>query len=97
MRSSKWSVMTRVRHPVSHTAAVVWAALAAISIVVMSVSVADGDVGEFERRVFDWINGWPDWLEWPLWVLQQPGASSGRDELSRAYAFSTYLRNCILL
>ena len=27
---------------------------------------ADGDVGESERRVFDWINGWPDRLEWPL-------------------------------
>ena len=73
MRSSKWSVMIRVRHPVSHTVAVVWAALAAISIVVMSVIVADGDVGELERRVFDWINAWPDWLEWPLWALQQPG------------------------
>ena len=73
MTSSKWSAMIRVRHPVSHTEAVVWAALAAISVVVMSLIVADGDVGETERRVFDWINGWPDWLESPLWVLQQPG------------------------
>ena len=73
MKSSKWSAVIRVRHPVSHTVAVVWAALATVSIVVMSVIVADGDVGEPERRVFDWINGWPDWLEWPLWGLQQPG------------------------
>ena len=73
MRSSKWSAVIRVRHSVSHTVALVWAALAAISIVVMSVIVADGDVGQVERHVFDWINGWPDWLEWPLWVLQQPG------------------------
>ena len=73
MRSSKWSAVIRVRHPVSHTAAAVWAALATVSIVVMSVIVADGDVGETERRVFDWINGWPDWLEWPMWVVQQPG------------------------
>lgn len=65
--------MIRVRHPVSHLAAAVWAALAAISIVVTSVIVADGNVGEAEQRVFDWINGWPDWLESPFWVLQQPG------------------------
>jgi undecaprenyl-diphosphatase len=58
---------------VSHLAAAVWAALAAISIVVTSVIVADGNVGEAEQRVFDWINGWPDWLESPFWVLQQPG------------------------
>jgi undecaprenyl-diphosphatase len=73
MRSSKWSAVIRDRHPVSRTVAVVWAALAVVSIAVMSVIVADGDVGEVERRVFDWINGWADWLEWPLWVLQQPG------------------------
>jgi membrane-associated phospholipid phosphatase len=73
MRSSKWSAVIRVRHPVSQRVAGVWAALGAVSIAVMSVIVADGDVGEVERRVFDWINGWPDWLEWPLWVLQQPG------------------------
>ena len=73
MRSSKWSAVIHVRHPVSHTVALAWAALAAVSIVVMSVIVADGDVGEVERRVFHWINGWPDWLEWPLWILQQPG------------------------
>ena len=73
MRSSKWSAVIRDRHPVSRTVAVVWAALAVVSIAVMSVIVADGDVGEVERSVFDWINGWPDWLEWPLWILQQPG------------------------
>jgi membrane-associated phospholipid phosphatase len=73
MKSSKWSAQIRVRHPVSRTAAAVWAAVAIVSIVVMSVIVADGDVGEHERSVFDWFNGWPDWLEWPLWVLQQPG------------------------
>ena len=73
MRSSKWSEAIYVRHPVNHAVALAWAALAAMSIVVMSVIVADGEVGEVERRVFDGINGWPDWLEWPLWVLQQPG------------------------
>jgi len=73
LKSSKWSAVIRVRHPVSHLAAAVWAALAAISIVVTSVIVADGNVGEAEQRVFDWINGWPDWLESPFWVLQQPG------------------------
>jgi membrane-associated phospholipid phosphatase len=73
MSSPKWSAVIRDRHPVSRTVAVVWTALAAVSIAVMSVSVSDGDVGESERQVFDWINGWPDWLEWPLWVLQQPG------------------------
>ena len=68
MRSSKWSAAIYVRHPVSHTVALAWAALATMSIVVMSVIVADGDVDEVELRVFDWINGWPDWLDLLTWI-----------------------------
>ncbi|MDJ0770287.1 MAG: phosphatase PAP2 family protein [Ilumatobacter sp.] len=33
----------------------------------------DGEVPEWEADILRWINGWPDWLEPPMWVLQQVG------------------------
>src|SRR5690606_31000161 len=34
----------------------------------------DGDVPSWERRIFRRVNDLPDWLEVPLWPLQQVGA-----------------------
>jgi membrane-associated phospholipid phosphatase len=36
-------------------------------------AVASGRVGDLERRVFAFVNGWPDVLERPLWVFQTLG------------------------
>lgn len=38
------------------------------------VVVRNGDVPSWERRLFHEINDLPDWLEVPLWPLQQVGA-----------------------
>ncbi len=32
--------------------------------------VRDGDVGGIEERIFNAINGLPDWLKAPMWVFQ---------------------------
>ena len=48
--------------------------VAAAIIVVSSSAVAwDGTVPNWEAEPLRWINGWPDWLEPPMWVLQQVG------------------------
>lgn len=36
-------------------------------------AVSPGVVGRGERSVFEAINGWPDVLQWPLWVFQTLG------------------------
>jgi membrane-associated phospholipid phosphatase len=36
-------------------------------------AVAPGTVGDLERRVFAFVNGWPDVLQWPLWIFQTLG------------------------
>jgi undecaprenyl-diphosphatase len=38
-----------------------------------SWAVSSGEVGPAERSVFDWVNGWPDALERPLWLFQLLG------------------------
>jgi undecaprenyl-diphosphatase len=38
-----------------------------------SWAVASGEVGPLERSVFDWVNGWPDAFERPLWLFQLLG------------------------
>jgi undecaprenyl-diphosphatase len=35
--------------------------------------VAPGTVGDLERRVFAFVNGSPDVLQWPLWIFQLLG------------------------
>ncbi|MFT5204172.1 MAG: membrane-associated phospholipid phosphatase [Candidatus Aldehydirespiratoraceae bacterium] len=42
-------------------------------IVAMSVVAWDGDVADWEISILGWINGWPDWLEPPIWAVQQVG------------------------
>jgi membrane-associated phospholipid phosphatase len=61
----------RTRLQLAHVVAVV---VAAAVIVVASSAVAwDGDVPGWEADVLRWINGWPDWLEPAMWLLQQVG------------------------
>jgi undecaprenyl-diphosphatase len=36
-------------------------------------AVSSGEVGRLERAAFRAVNGWPDVLQWPLWVFQTLG------------------------
>ncbi len=36
-------------------------------------AVSSGEVGPVERAAFRAVNGWPDALQWPLWVFQTLG------------------------
>jgi membrane-associated phospholipid phosphatase len=49
------------------------AAAGAAVAVLCSWAVASGEVGTAERAVFDWVNGWPDAWERPLWAVQLLG------------------------
>ncbi len=62
-----------IRHAVEPLVAVTAAIAGATALTILSALVADGQVGAAERRVFDWINDLPNWLEAPAWLLQQPG------------------------
>ena len=49
-------------------------ALSGLLVLVVTGLVArNGRVGATERRVFDAVNGLPDWLYRPLWIFQQFG------------------------
>lgn len=49
-------------------------ALAGLLVLVVAGLVArNGRVGPAERRIFDAVNGLPDWLYRPLWIFQQFG------------------------
>ncbi len=47
--------------------------MAAVIVVLSSAVAWDGTVPGWEAEPLRWINGWPDWLEPPMWVLQQVG------------------------
>lgn len=49
------------------------AAAAALTVVLISLAVASGDVGRAEAAVFRFVNGWPDALQEPLWLCQLLG------------------------
>ncbi|NNF70374.1 MAG: phosphatase PAP2 family protein [Acidimicrobiia bacterium] len=64
-------IAVRTRLPAPLVAAVV---VVAVVIVVWSSAVAwDGTVPAWEAEPLRWVNGWPDWLEPAMWVLQQVG------------------------
>jgi len=46
------------------------AVTALVGVILCAVVVSSGTVGSPEAAVFDAINGQPDWLERPLWVMQ---------------------------
>jgi membrane-associated phospholipid phosphatase len=51
------------------------AAVAAVVVTATSVVASNGRVSASERHVFDAINGLPDALHWPMWVLQLTGVT----------------------
>ena len=49
-------------------------ALVAVAVTaVCALAVTPGTVGRLERRLFESVNGWPDAVQWPLWVFQTLG------------------------
>ncbi len=52
---------------------IVISVLAIVLVVVSSWVARDGDVPGWEESVLIFVNEWPDWLEPPMWVLQQVG------------------------
>jgi undecaprenyl-diphosphatase len=50
--------------------AVLVAVTALVGVVLCAAVASSGTVGSIEAAVFDAINGLPDWLERPMWVMQ---------------------------
>ncbi|MGI9594613.1 MAG: phosphatase PAP2 family protein [Acidimicrobiales bacterium] len=63
----------RVRHPVTGWLTLAVVSVAVVVIVVSSAAAADGEVAEWEAETLRFFNDWPNWLEPPMWVLQQVG------------------------
>lgn len=40
---------------------------------VSTALVWDDNIPGFEQTLFEWINGWPDWMAGPLWPVMQFG------------------------
>jgi undecaprenyl-diphosphatase len=51
------------------------AAAAAVVVVATSVVASKGRVGAVERTLFEAVNGLPDALHWPMWILQLMGVT----------------------
>lgn len=62
-----------VCHRVPRSAVALTVAVAAVLVTVSSWIAWDGTVPEWEADVLRFINGWPDFLEPIMWVLQQVG------------------------
>jgi len=65
------NALPTVRRDVRTGATVALAGL--LVLVIAGLLARNGRVGPAERRVFDAINGLPDWLYRPLWIFQQFG------------------------
>lgn len=57
--------------PRRHLVAIV--SLTSVVVVISSWIARTGDVPGWERSVLVFVNGWPDWLEAPMWFIQQVG------------------------
>lgn len=64
-----------MRHRINAVQTVVVSVVAIVVIVVSSVAAADGSVAAWEESVLLFFNGWFDWLEPLMWVLQQVGVT----------------------
>lgn len=65
------NTLRTLRRDVRTGAAVALAGL--LLLAVTGLVARNGRVGPAERRVFDAVNGLPDWLYRPLWIFQQFG------------------------
>ena len=63
------------RHSISAAQTFVVSGVALVVVVASSVVAADGTVAAWEESVLLFVNGWFDWLEPPMWVLQQVGVT----------------------
>ncbi len=62
-----------VRDELPARLAIVVVGAALVVLVVSSTIVSSGEVEEWEADALRFVNGWPDWLEPMMWVLQQVG------------------------
>lgn len=63
------------RHRISVRWTVVVSATALVALLISSAIAYDGSVAPWEESVLIFFNGWYDWLEPPMWVLQQVGVT----------------------
>ncbi len=60
-------------HALSRRASAIVVASAVLTLIVTSAVAWGGRVPGWEVEILEFINGWPDWLEPPMWALQQVG------------------------
>ncbi len=60
-------------HALSARAVVAVVSFCVVLLVASSAVAWNGDVPGWEEAILDVANGWPDWLEPFMWVVQQPG------------------------
>jgi membrane-associated phospholipid phosphatase len=71
--SSKGGGPLRIRRSLSVQQMLITLGVAAGLTAVTSAVAWDGDVPDWEVDVLEFLNGWPDWLEPVMWVVQQFG------------------------
>lgn len=47
-----------------------------LALAITTVAAGTGDPTTFELEVFRFVNGWPDWLETPFWIVMQAGSAA---------------------
>ena len=72
---TRWrSGLFHVRGPALDPRVGITAIVALAGVVAICCAVAwNGDVPGWEQATLKFFNGWPDWLEPAMWVIQQPG------------------------
>ncbi|GAA0961513.1 phosphatase PAP2 family protein [Virgisporangium aurantiacum] len=85
---------TRVARPI----VLLWfGAIAAVVIVATSLAAANGRVGAIERAVFEAVNGLPDALHWPMWVLQLMGVTGAAAVVALVAVWRRHYRLAVAL
>jgi len=62
-----------LHRPYSSHAAWIVLGIGLLAVAWLLFEPVEGDVPEWERAVFESINGLPDWLRWPIWPFMQLG------------------------
>ena len=63
------------RHRISGRQTLVVMLLTTAVVIAGSAVAWDGTVPAWEESILHFVNDWPDWLEPPMWVLQQVGVT----------------------